>query len=74
MPRSAVGPLGFEILGRVTSVRFSPTLDKVIGLCWLPVDLAKPGQTFNIRVKGELHKGRVVRLPFYDPEGARLRE
>jgi sarcosine oxidase subunit alpha len=72
--RRGNGPSGFEILGRVTSVRFSPTLDKVIGLCWLPVDLAKPGQTFDIRVKGELHKGRVVPLPFYDPEGARLRE
>jgi sarcosine oxidase subunit alpha len=72
--RRGKGPVGFEILGRVTSVRFSPTLDRVIGLCWLPVDLAEPGQTFSIRIKGELHNGRVVPLPFYDPEGARLRE
>jgi len=71
--RQGKGPLGFEILGRVTSVRFSPTLDKVIGLCWLPIELAQPGQTFSIRIKGELHAGRVVPLPFYDPEGARLR-
>lgn len=72
--RRGKGPLGFEILGRVTSVRFSPTLEKVIGLCWLPIDLAEPGQTFSIRIKGDLHAGRVVNLPFYDPEGARLRE
>ena len=71
--RQGEGPLGMEILGRVTSVRYSPTLDKVIGLGWLPAEMAEPGQTFSIRTRGELVTGRVVALPFYDPEGARLR-
>lgn len=62
-----------EIIGRVTSVRYSPTLDKVIGLCWLPAEMSDPGQTFSVRTSGELHTGRVAPLPFYDPEGARLR-
>lgn len=71
--RPGDGPLGLEIIGRITSVRYSPTLDKVIGLAWLPADLAEPGQTFKVRTRGVLHTGRVAPLPFYDPEGARLR-
>jgi sarcosine oxidase subunit alpha len=71
--RPGEGPLGLEIIGRLTSVRYSPTLDKVIGLGWLPAEMAEPGQTFSVRTHGELLTGRVVPLPFYDLEGARLR-
>jgi sarcosine oxidase subunit alpha len=71
--RPGNGPLGLEIIGRITSVRRSPTLDKVIGLCWLPAVMAEPGQTFTVRVRGELRTGQVVDLPFYDPDGAKLR-
>jgi sarcosine oxidase subunit alpha len=71
--RPGEGPLGLEIIGRVTSVRYSPTLDQIIGLCWLPVDMAEPGQSFSVRTRGELRLGRVVSLPFYDPKGERLR-
>ena len=66
------GPIGLQIIGRVTSVRRSPILNKVIGLCWLPDGMTNPGQEFSIRVRGELKTGRVVILPFYDPENARL--
>jgi sarcosine oxidase subunit alpha len=66
------GPIGLEILGRITSTRYSPTLNKVIGLCWLPDAMSAPGQAFTVRVRGELKPGRVVPTPFYDPEGARL--
>ncbi|RMF05862.1 MAG: aminomethyl transferase family protein, partial [Chloroflexi bacterium] len=58
--------------GRVTSSRFSPTLQQSIGLCWLPVEQAEPGHEFDVRVRGELHRGKVVPLPFYDPAGERL--
>lgn len=67
------GPIGLQIIGRVTSVRYSPTLEKVIGLCWLPVEMAEPGTEFTVRVKGHLKTGEVVELPFYDPHGQRLR-
>lgn len=70
--RPGDGPLGLEIIGRITSVRWSPTLDRVIGLCWLPTDMATPGHEFAMRVRGELMIGRVVETPFYDPEGVRL--
>jgi sarcosine oxidase subunit alpha len=67
------GANGLEIIGRITSVRRSPTLNKVIGLCWLPAEMAKTGQTFDVRVRGQLFCGRVVDVPFYDPGGSRLR-
>ena len=65
----------FDIIGWVTSSRFSPTLNEAIGLCWLDVDLARQaGQTFTIRMNGRLEIARVHHGPFYDPEGQRLRE
>jgi sarcosine oxidase subunit alpha len=66
------GPLGLEIIGRVTSARRSPTLGRVIGLCWLPTGMAAPGAEFTVRVRGELRTGVVSALPFYDPDGKRL--
>ncbi|MDT8305120.1 MAG: 2Fe-2S iron-sulfur cluster-binding protein [Anaerolineae bacterium] len=71
--RPGAGPTGLEIIGRITSVRYSPTLDRVIGLCWLPVEMAMPGRTFTVRARGELLSGEVVATPFYDPEEVRLR-
>ncbi len=66
-------PIGLEIIGRVTSSRYSPILKKSIGLCWLPIEKSEPGTEFTVRIRGELHQGKVVPLPFYDPEGNRLR-
>lgn len=67
------GPLGLEIIGRVTSARYSSTLDRALGLCWLPAAQSQPGTQFTVRVRRSLRKARVVELPFYDPEGKRLR-
>ena len=58
--RAGDGPAGLEILGRVTSVRRSPTLDKVVGLAWLPSTHSDPGTSFTIRSRGELIGGQVV--------------
>jgi glycine cleavage system aminomethyltransferase T len=66
-------PIGLEIIGRITSSRYSPTLKKSIGLCWLPVDKSEPGTEFTVRVRGELHKGKVVPIPFYDADGEKLK-
>jgi sarcosine oxidase subunit alpha len=66
-------PIGLEIIGRVTSSRYSPTLNKSIGLGWLPVEMAEPGTEFTVRIRGEFHKGKVVSLPFYDPAGEKLK-
>lgn len=62
-----------EIIGWVTSSRYSPTLDEVIGLCWLPAGMAEQeGATFSIMSEGKLLKAQVHHGPFYDPAGERL--
>ncbi|HEX7200332.1 MAG TPA: glycine cleavage T C-terminal barrel domain-containing protein, partial [Dongiaceae bacterium] len=61
-----------EITGRVTSAVHSPTLDRVIGLAYVAPDQAAEGANFDIKIAGgRLIKGRVVKLPFYDPETKR---
>jgi sarcosine oxidase subunit alpha len=63
-----------DIAGRVTSVAWSPTLGKHIGLAMLRPDLARPGGAFTIRVTdGSTVTARIVPTPFYDAEGRRLR-
>jgi sarcosine oxidase subunit alpha len=59
--------------GRVTSSRFSPTLDRCIGLAWLPVTRSAVGERFTIRANGSDLPAVVTRLPFYDPESQRLK-
>jgi sarcosine oxidase subunit alpha len=60
-------------VGRVTSARHSPTLGRGIGLAWVPVERAAPGKTFFVRCAGSDLEAVVTALPFYDPEGRRLR-
>jgi sarcosine oxidase subunit alpha len=58
-------------VGRVTSVRFSPTLGRVIGLAWVPATCCRTGERFMIRVDGRDLPAIVAALPFYDPAGSR---
>ncbi len=68
------GVKDLEIIGWVTSCRFSPTLNEVIGLCWLPAEVAeREGAPFTIRREGKLVEARVHHGAFYDVEGERLR-
>ena len=72
MPNPAM-PIGLEIIGWVTSCRFSPTLNEMIGLCWLPTELAdQPGTTFTIRRNKKLVAATVHHGAFYDPSGSKL--
>ena len=59
--------------GQVTSSRLSPQLDEVIGLAWVPSNLAGDGQSIEIADSGRLLSARVRRAPFFDPGGERLR-
>lgn len=62
---------GGQIVGRITSVVKSPTLGKVVGLAYLPLDMTAVGQRFEIRVDGVMVSAEVVPTPFYDPDNAR---
>jgi sarcosine oxidase, subunit alpha len=63
---------GGDIAGRVTSAVRSPSLGKVIGLAYVPGDLAEPGSRFEIRIEGgRMIEARVASTPFYDPDNGR---
>ena len=59
--------------GRVTSSRWSPQLDRVIGMAWVPAELANEDQEIAIRMNGGTERARVRLRPFFDPEGEHLR-
>ncbi len=63
---------GYEILnaegspiGRVTSGTMSPSLQKGIGLGYVPKELASEGSEIYIGVRKKQIKAQVVKLPFY---------
>jgi sarcosine oxidase subunit alpha len=64
---------GRRPVGRVTSARWSPELRKVIGMAWVPADLARDGARFFVTVDGGFDRAEVRLTPFFDPEGERLR-
>jgi sarcosine oxidase, subunit alpha len=60
------------IAGRVTSVAYSPSLRRWIGLAYVRPPQAHPGSPFQIRTdRGRLIEATAVPLPFYDPQGQR---
>lgn len=56
-----------EITGRVTSIAFSPTLQKYIGFAYVHPSQSEVNQTFNIRTdNGNLVSATVVKPPFVE--------
>jgi len=66
-----IGRDGYEVYqdsqpaGWVTSGGPSPTLNKNIGLCYLPADRAVPGQTIQVMVRNQPVDAITVPTPFY---------
>ena len=54
-----------QTLGTVTSGTFCPTLEKAVGMGYLPVELAAVGAEIAVDVRGRELPARVVPLPFY---------
>jgi sarcosine oxidase, subunit alpha len=80
MENGRVPPEGGQIVvaertpvGRVTSARWSPELRKVIGMAWVPAELAHDGAQFFVTIDGGFDKAHVRLKPFFDPDGERLR-
>lgn len=59
---------GGEPVGRVTSAIHSPRLEKNIGFCWVPSDLAAPGSQLRVASEWGERGARVVPMPFVDPD------
>src|ERR1017187_345049 len=66
-----IGRDGYEVFvdgapaGWVTSGGPSPTLNKHIGLCYLPTALAEPGRTIQIIIRNQPVEAITVPTPFY---------
>ncbi len=62
---------GYEVLaggtpgGWVTSGGPSPTLNKNIGLCYLPAEMAAAGRPIEILIRGQAVAAETVAAPFY---------
>ena len=65
---------GDKPIGKVTSARFSPTMNKGFGLAWVPAELAQDGTQISVLVNGKPRPAQVTLQPFYDPDGERLRQ
>jgi aminomethyltransferase len=66
-----IGRDGYEVFldgasaGWVTSGSPSPTLNKNIGLCYLPTEHAVPGKTIHIMIRNQPVEAVTVETPFY---------
>jgi aminomethyltransferase len=52
------------VVGRVTSGTMSPSLQKPIGLAYVPVGMSAVDSELWVDIRGKALKGRVVKLPF----------
>jgi glycine cleavage system aminomethyltransferase T len=56
------------VVGKVTSAIYSPRLERNIGYCWVPTELAAEGTTLEVETEWGGRSARVVPMPFVDPE------
>lgn len=61
----AIEEAGGRRVGEVTSGAPGPTVGKNIGMGYLPVELAEPGQRLRIDCRGKRIEAEVVKGPFY---------
>jgi sarcosine oxidase subunit alpha len=63
---------GGAIAGRVTSIAWSETLRRAVGLAYVAPHLAQAGREIQVRADGGvLLTARVAQTPFYDPKNER---
>lgn len=54
-----------EEVGFVTSGTFSPTLERAIGMAYVPVSMAAIGSSLSLDIRGKVVPAVIVDLPFY---------
>ena len=61
---------GSRRIGEVTSGGYSPSLDRSIGLGYVPTGYSTVGSRFQIDIRGRLVESEVAELPFYTRSGS----
>ena len=56
---------GEDVIGKVTSGTWSPSLSIPIALAYVPTELSKVGDKVYIKIRGKLEEATVVKKPFY---------
>ncbi|MBK9763375.1 MAG: glycine cleavage system aminomethyltransferase GcvT [Flavobacteriales bacterium] len=56
-----------KVVGKVTSGTMGPTVEKPIGMAYVPASMAKEGTPIWVDIRGKATKGVVVKTPFYKP-------
>jgi aminomethyltransferase len=54
-----------NVIGKVTSGTQSPSLNKGIGMGYVPVEYSKPDSEIYVKVRDKALKAKVVKLPFF---------
>jgi len=54
-----------NVIGIVTSGTFSPSLDKPIGIGYVPKSMSKVGQDLGIKIRNKVLHAKIVKMPFY---------
>jgi len=57
-----------HVVGKVTSAIWSPRLERNVGYCWLPADIATEGTTVAVATQWGDRTATVVAMPFVDPD------
>jgi len=55
------------VVGHVTSGMYAPTLDKYLGMAYVPRELSSRGTLMDVVIRGKYVKAQVVKKPFYVP-------
>lgn len=67
-PAYRAGDDGDDRIGEVTSAIHSPRLERNIGYCWVPAELAAEGTRIRVASEWGERTATVVSMPFVDPE------
>jgi aminomethyltransferase len=57
--------VGEDVVGRVTSGTFSPTLERSIAMAYIEAATSTPGTAVQVEIRGQTEPAQVVKLPFY---------
>jgi len=56
-----------QVVGEITTGNFAPSVNKNLGLAYVPAELAAEGTELEVLIRGKAVPARVVPTPFYQP-------